>query len=460
MSKEGEITIIHFNDVYNIEPQRDEPIGGAARFASYIKSQRDLKPLVLFSGDLLNPSLLSIFLKGKQMVPILNKIGVHCAVYGNHDFDFGVDHLEDIAKESSFPWLLSNIKDNLTNEPLAEGKITHVMEWNGYKIGMIGLVEEEWIDTLATLDPEDCTFLDFAEEGQRLAKELREQGADIVIAMTHMRWPNDRILAEKVDNIDIILGGHDHDYEVEQVNGTYIVKSGTDFRNLSLITMKPDNSGFTVDIQKVDIDSTIEEDVEVKEIVEKHLGSVDKMMDEHLGDMAVELDGKFSSVRTQETNLGNFVTDIMLETTKADVALLNSGTFRSDRIHPKGVFKLRDLLTILPLVDPLVVIKVTGAQVIQALENGVSQYPALEGRFPQVAGMTFGFDPSKPAGKRIEPDLVKIQDEYIDLDKDYKLCTKEYIATGKDGYEVFKKCEIVVNSEAVSYNKYSSEKSF
>lgn len=446
----NEITIIHFNDVYNIEGQKDEPKGGAARMASYIKSCKDLNPVVLFSGDLLNPSLMSIFMKGDQMIPVMNNLNVQCAVLGNHDFDFGVDHLEEFIGNTNCTWLLSNVKDNLTDEPLAEGQLQHVIQTKGIKIGLMGLVEHEWIDTLATLDPEDVTFEDYVEKGKELSRTLKNQGVDLVIALTHMRWPNDRRLAESVEEIDLILGGHDHDYNVEMVNGKYIVKSGTDFRNLSKITISFSKSGKHIDIQRVDLESSIPEDPEMKKIVSHLNVEIDEKMEEPLGQTHVEMDGRFNSIRTQETNLGNFVTDIMLEISKADVALLNSGTFRSDRIHQKGIFKLRDLLTILPLVDYLVVIEVTGAEIIQALENGVSKYPTLEGRFPQVAGMVFGFDPTKPPGQRVDPELVQIQEQYINLKKKYRLCTKEYIAGGKDGYEVFKNCPVVVDSEKMT----------
>ena len=176
MSTKPEITIIHFNDVYNIEPQNEEPKGGAARMASYIKSCHDLNPVILFSGDLLNPSLMSIFLKGDQMIPVINNFNVRCAVLGNHDFDFGVDHLEEfISNTAKCSWLLSNVKDNLSDEPLAKGKIQEVIQVHGIKIGLIGLVEHEWIDTLATLDPEDVTFEDFVERGRELARALKEQ---------------------------------------------------------------------------------------------------------------------------------------------------------------------------------------------------------------------------------------------------------------------------------------------
>nr|KAG5707492.1 hypothetical protein BaRGS_011996 [Batillaria attramentaria] len=134
----------------------------------------------------------------------------------------------------------------------------------------------------------------------------------------------------------------------------------------------------------------VEERDRFSESEQADAAKVDSRMDVVLGSMGVNLEGRFSIVRTMETNLGNFITDIMLAATHSEVALLNSGTIRSDRIHPKGEFRVRDLLTILPLPDPLVVIRVSGRQLILALENGVGQYPKKEGRFPQVAGISFG----------------------------------------------------------------------
>ncbi|GFT36426.1 5'-nucleotidase, partial [Nephila pilipes] len=109
------------------------------------------------------------------MIPVLESCGVHCACYGNHDFDFGVDNLMDFARRTSFPWLISNVLDNGTSAPLADGKVTCVMNRNGIKFGIIGLVEEEWLATLATIDPEDVTYIDFVTEGRKLAKQLKDK---------------------------------------------------------------------------------------------------------------------------------------------------------------------------------------------------------------------------------------------------------------------------------------------
>jgi hypothetical protein len=139
------------------------------------------------------------------------------------------------------------------------------------------------------------------------------------------------------------------------------VKSGTDFRELSLIEISYTNQECSIDkIEKIIIDSTIEEKPEIKAIVDSYLEKIEAQMDVGLGQISVDLEGRFGYVRKQETNLGNFVCDIMLSTINADCAFLNSGTFRSDMVHMSGEFKVRDLKKILPLFDELNLVSVTG----------------------------------------------------------------------------------------------------
>merc|ERR1719197_1070563 len=141
------------------------------------------------------------------------------------------------------------------------------MDFHGRKVGLIGLVEKEWLVTLATLNPEDVIYEDFCPCARRLAKDLKEkQGAEIVVALTHMRVPNDELLAQEVEEIDIILGGHDHHYDVKPVGpyGTYVLKSGTDFRDITVLQLdftENDGRPFKVtSTQHVEIDSSITED--------------------------------------------------------------------------------------------------------------------------------------------------------------------------------------------------------
>ncbi|XP_077203337.1 snake venom 5'-nucleotidase-like isoform X2 [Paroedura picta] len=437
---QSSLVILHFNDVYEVESRKEEPVGGAARFATAIKEFSILNPLIIFSGDCLNPSALSVITKGKHMIPILNALGVHFAVFGNHEFDFGLDLLEEYIKQMHFPWFLSNVQDKVTSEPLGHGVIKTIVTWNGVKIGLMGLVEEDWLDTLATINKTNLNYVDYVKVANELSVELKVEGAEVIIAMTHMKWVNDIRLAQNTEGIDLILGGHDHDYGLKKVKGTWIVKSGTDFRNFTKINVKKDDEAFQYTFQKIDVLQYLEEDILIKSSIKESAQHMQTLLKEVLCPIDVDLDGRVTTVRREESNLGNLVANAMLEATHADLALLNSGTLRSNRMHPTGHFTMHDLLSILPFMDALLVVRITGKQLLEALENGVCRYPALDGRFPQVAGIEFGFDPNAKPGHRILRDSVKVQGQHLKMKHIYQLAIKEYLANGKDGYVMFQNC--------------------
>lgn len=456
------MTILHFNDVYNVAPREKEPVGGVARFVTRVRELKaesvargEEEAVVLFSGDAFNPSMTSTTTFGKHMVPALNAIGIHTACYGNHDFDFGVDNLISMASSNNFPWLISNVTDKKTGRPLAEGLTTRMLDFHGRKIGLIGLVEKEWLVTLATIDPDDVEYEDFCPCARRLATQLKtQQGAEIVIALTHMRVPNDELLAHEIAEVDIILGGHDHHYDVKPVgpHGTYVLKSGTDFRDMTELRLLFTDDGTAKPFKvlqhtHVEIFSSITEDPEVSVFVEECESKVRDAMNKVVGETAVDLDCRFSSIRTMETNIGNFITDVMLKGMKADLAVLNSGTLRADAIIEAGPIRMRDLVNILPMLDELCLLQLTGEQILQVLENSVSQYPRLEGRFAQVSGVTFTFDAKGSPGSRVLRDTVKIGGAALEHQRCYKLCTKDYLRQGKDGYDVFRDAVCLADGE-------------
>ena len=474
-----ELVIVHFNDVYNIEPREREPCGGAARFCTRLKSMRadGENPLVLFSGDAFAPSIMSTVTKGKQMPPCLNSLGIHTAVFGNHDFDFGLATLSKLSEATNFPWLMSNCIDKHTGRPLGDGIVSRVFEWAGHKIGLMGLIEQEWLATLATIEIDEVEYTDFVARAKQLAPELRAQGAEIVIALTHMRVPNDERLAREAPELDLILGGHDHHYEVKVVEGTntLLCKSGTDFRDMTKVRIKFGKAGkppsswqgskelvpplpgarpSVLSHEHLEITSDIMEDAEVKAIVSKYQEIVGESMERVIGETAVPLDAQFRHIRTRETNIGNFICDIIRDAAKADIMLLNSGTIRSDTVHPVGKLRMKDLVAMLPMCDEIAVLDMTGAQVVEALENAVSMYPRLEGRFAQVSGVAFTFDPSRPKGARVVAGSVRVGagavgGAAIDLEAHYKVCVKEYLVQGKDGYDMFPHCPVLVDGESL-----------
>ncbi|XP_030423844.1 5'-nucleotidase-like [Gopherus evgoodei] len=322
---QSDLVILHFSDVYEVESRHEELVGGAARFTAAIKIFSSLNPLIIFSGDCLNPSALSSITKGKHMIPILNAVGVHFTVFGNHEFDFGVDVLEDYIQQIRFPWFLSNVYDRFTSKPLGHDSVKKVVIWNNTKIGLMGLVEEDWLDTSPTINKSNLNYIDYVKAGNKISAELKVEGAGLIIAMTYMKWINDIRLAQNTQGIDLVPGGYDHDYEIKKGNGTWNAKSGSDFRNFSEINIRKFGASFQYTFQRTDILRNLEEDSFIKSVVDVYTQNLQPLLEEVLCPIDTELDGRVSTVRRSESNLGNLITNAMLEATHADVALLNSG---------------------------------------------------------------------------------------------------------------------------------------
>ncbi|KAK3354015.1 Metallo-dependent phosphatase-like protein [Lasiosphaeria hispida] len=446
-SSPPDLRLIHYNDVYHLDSSSAEPVGGTARFVTVCKEYRESERfqgqpdlLTLFSGDVFNPSLESSITKGSHMVPILNKIGTDCACVGNHDLDFGVGQFRYLTSKTNFPWLLANVLDPALGEgiPLGNAKRTHMItSSNGIKVGLIGLGEREWLDTINSLPP-NLIYHSASEVARELVPELRAAGADVIIALTHQREPNDNKLAANLggDMIDLILGGHDHFYAHSVINGVHVLRSGSDFKQLSYLELRRSttpNQRWDVDIWRRDIVSDIPEDAETTALINKHTAKLKKSLEKPIGFTAAPLDARFTTVRLKESNLGNFVCDIMRHHHAADCALMAAGTIRGDQIYAPGTLRVKDVTDCFPFEDPVVVIKVSGQALWDALENSVSLYPALEGRFPQVSGIRFVFDPAKPVGGRVLQ--VEVKGEPLDPERVYVLATRGYMARGKDGYK-------------------------
>lgn len=353
----------------------------------------------------------------------------------NHDFDFGVKQFQHLTSKTTFPWLLANVLDPALGEdvPMGNAKRTHMFtSSNGIKIGVIGLGEREWLETINSLPP-NLIYKSASETAKELVPQLRKDGAEIVVCVSHMREPNDNKLAEKTDGIlDIILGGHDHYYSHNFIKGTHVLRSGSDFKQLSYIEAwkKEDgSSGWDFDITRRDVTSEIEEHPPSVKLVKDLTSKLQQSLSKPVGWTAMPLDARFSTVRMKESNIGNFVCDIMRQYHNADCTIMASGTIRGGQIYPPGAIRIKDITTCFPFEDPVIHLRVTGQAIWDALENGVSLYPALEGRFPQVSGLEFGFDPKLPSGKRITSLLIN--GEQYEPERKYKLATRGYMGRGK-----------------------------
>lgn len=379
------------------------------------------------------------------MVPVLNNLKTDAACLGNHDLDFGIDRFEYLARQCGFPWLCANVLDPALGQDVPLGKCQRtaiIISSNGVKVGLIGLVEQEWLDTINFLPP-DLDYRSPSSTAMELAPRLREQGADIVIVLAHQRMANDVALAQQIEpgTVDIILGGHDHTYEFERVNGTAVLRSGSDFKQFSYIEARRRavGTGWDFHIVRRDVVSAIPQDTDTVATMSKITAAVSDKLEKPVGYVAAPLDARFTTVRVAESNVANLMCDLMRLHYGADCSLICGGTVRGDQVYPPGVLRLKDIVDCFPFEDACVVVTLTGEALVEALENGVSKWPSLDGRFPQVSGIIFAFDPSKVPGQRCCE--VEVNGRSVNLLKEYSMATRDYMCHGKDGYHMLQPVE-------------------
>lgn len=448
MAEPVTISFLHTNDVYEIDAS--EKGGGMAPLMTVLKQARaeTKHSITTFGGDLISPSVMSGLTQGSQMIDFYNKLGTDIAVLGNHEFDFGPDVMVEHIMRSEFPWLGTNVMGAGDNNALGAEK-SYIIERAGYKIGIFGTLAPE---TLELSSPGDTiTFNPPILTAKAAVAELKEQGADLIVALTHDDLADDRRMASEVDGIHLMLGGHDHDPISIYEGGTLIAKAGYDAHYLLQVDLKVDRV-MKKDEEIVTVLPTwrfistagVEPDADMQAIVDSYNKELDKDLLVPVGTTTVELDSQRNTVRTKESNIGNLIADAARETLGADVAIANGGGIRGDRTYDAGtVLTRKDILTELPFGNTAVLIELAGSDLLAALENGVSQVEDKAGRFPQVSGLRYSYDASKPAGSRITE--ITVGDAPLDLGEIYKVAVNDYIYGGGDGYGALIKGKAVID---------------
>jgi len=443
------ITFLHVNDVYEISPKQGQ--GGFAELMTLLQAERAgaQHSITTFGGDLISPSVMSGLTKGAQMIELMNAIGADVAVPGNHEFDFGPDIAAQRIGEAKFPWLGTNVL-GADGKPAAGMTDVYTVKAGEFTVGFFGLLAPE-TDTLSSPGP-DIHFAPVAETAQAAVSKLQEMGADVIVALTHLDMATDIALARDVKGITAILGGHDHDPAAWLAGRVPILKAGYDAHHLGVLDLSVEwvESRGKKKLQVVPtwrLTSTagVAPDAGIKAIVDKHNAKLDEELNVPVGKVAVLLDSQRASVRSKETNIGNLIADAMRKAVAADIAITNGGGIRGDRTYEAGsVLTRKDVLTELPFGNVTVLLELSGADVKAALENGVSEVEKMAGRFPQVSGLTFSYDPSAPVGARI--DAVKIGGAPLDPAKTYRVATNDYMAGGGDGYAAFKNGKALIDA--------------
>ena len=461
----GQLVILHTNDSHGRIKEDGTSMGmSAVRYLANEYESAGAEVIILDAGDTLHGLPIVTATRGETAVNTMNAVGYSAMAPGNHDFNYGYEHILELEEEMNFPVLAANV----TYE--ADGSLVfgdHIVITCGeYTIGVFGMATPE---TVTKTNPNNVVGLDFNEDNlagiaQAQCDELKELGCDIIICLAHLGddvsstpYRSTDVLEQVID-IDLWIDGHSHsvlndDGEAHLVNGTLVASTGEYTKNIGVVTY--DGAEFDAGlVHYADLCNTYEQDGEIitefygydPEITALVQNYYDEMMEfysEVVGHTDVLLNGTREFVRTQETNLGDLAADAILAAApNADFALTNGGGIRAN--IEIGDITRYDLFTVFPFGNMVATVELTGAQIVYILEAATHACPGIDGAFPQVSGITFEIhtyieyegeyaNPTNP-GSRIQN--VCINGEPIDLDATYVMATNDFLAAGGDTYAI------------------------
>jgi 5'-nucleotidase len=441
------LTLLQINDDYVLGPVDGGRRGGMARLATLVREVKRENPTTIFAigGDFLSPSVESTFLHGSQMVAALDAVGLDFATFGNHEFDFGPAVLLDRMKESKFRWLSANVVDRRSGRPFGGASPDTLLTLGGLRVGVFGLT---MVDAARTSRPgPDIAFNPPLAAGQEAAARLRAQGAQVVVAVTHQEIAEDKALAAAAD-VDVILGGHEHDPMVAEEGKTLITKGGSDARYLVQVDLWLTREGKLVERswRFRELSRRVASDPAVEELVRAYGARLDRELDVVIGRTDVPLEARTSRLRTQETNVGDFVADRVREWLGADAAFVNGGAIRTNRIVPAGPLTKRDVHSLLPFTDVVLKLELRGRDLRSALEHGLAQTDREGGGFLQISGVRFVWDPRRAPGQRVVS--ISVGARPLEDEMTYSVAVPSYLVRGGDGYTAFARGKVVINESS------------
>ncbi len=470
-----ELNILHINDFHSRiesinkfdstctaeDEGKGECFGGAARLKVAIDQQRQeltgKNVLLLNAGDNFQGSLFYTTYKGAAEAEFLNLMKFDAMTVGNHEFDDGEDGLATFLDKVTFPVLSSNVLAGFKSKLIDRIKPSLVLDVGGQKVGIVGAVAN---DTPEISSPGDDVLIGIDVDTITTAvQELKKEGVDKIIALTHVGYPRDLAVIAKIPDVDVVVGGHSHSLlsnTDEKAEGPYptmvdnpggykvpVVQAGSYSKYLGDLAVTFDDSG-VVKSAKGDpilIDAKIKPDEAILARIKELAKPIEELKTKIIGKTDAPIDGSRESCRARECQMGDLVTDAMLDRVKGQgvtIAITNGGGLRAS--IDAGDVSMGEAITVLPFQNTVSTFQIKGADITAALENGLSQIEEGGGRFPQVAGMKFSFDKSKPVGSRVSNVAVKEGEAFVPLDpaKTYNVVSNNFMRSGGDGYSVFK----------------------
>ena len=476
----GHIVILHTNDVHGA-------IGEYAKVAALKQAYQAAGAYVLLAdaGDFIQGDPTVSASQGKTAIELMNLAGYDVAAPGNHEFDYGYPNLKTLAGEADFPILAANVRyDNAA----ALGDQTTFTTTDGKKIGIFGLDTPE---TATKAHPDKIKGVSFlaAQEmfdcAQAQVDALKADGCDYIICLGHLGIDAESTgnrsidLLEKVEGIDVFIDGHSHSTQedimvalggtvtdagdvtvtigTDMVNGTVLTSAGTKLEEVGVVTI--DEAGH-IDARTTSLESLTATDADVAARAAKIQAEIDKEYGTVFAKTEVALNGeKEPGNRTEETNLGDLICDALVwgaerEGTEVDAAVTNGGGIRAT--IKKGDITKKDINTVLPFGNTLSIVKVTGAELLEALEASTYCTPDSIGGFPQVSGIVYTIDGTKTydAGDVYEgstyhaPKTIRrvtiqsVGGKAFNLRTVYTIATNDFLAAGGDTYYAFKTASV------------------
>lgn len=384
------------------------------------------------------------------MVEALNAARLSVDTYGNHEFDYGPDNLVDQVRASRFSWVSANVIDRRTGEVFgaeAGARSFVVREVGGVGLGFTGVAPAE-TGTISNVGP-NVEILDPIEAMRAVVPRMRGAGAQVVIMLSHLAGPDSDRLAAAVPGIDVIVGDHaGRALDLPSViNGTIVSRRGQEYDRLGWLKLTIRERtivGHTYVALPVTTASPVSPLVE--EVLQRYDAELSALLDVEIGRTATDLDARRRTVRTREAAIGSYIADAIRSWAGADVAIQNGGGIRGDKVYEAGPITRAMIVEVLPFQNYLTVLRLTGSQLLEALENGVSEVETGAGRFPQVSGLSFRYDPAAPPMTRVSDVTVGLSP--LDLHATYTVATNDFLAGGGDGYSMLSAAEVLVPGQA------------
>lgn len=456
------VTILHTNDIHgHLTPWqgwegdlKGKTIGGLGRLAGAVARHRkaagDGNVLLLDAGDLLGDSMIADLTEGKAMVEALNHLGYDALAVGNHEPDFGTAVLRQRMRDATFSVIAANLierkESNLFAKPYLVKKAGRV------SVGILGLAYPKTAWTTAAKNVAEVEFQDPVPAVKHYLPKMREEGAELVVVLSHLGLGGDKLLAMAVEGIDVIVGGHSHNRmsRAEKVGSTLIVQAGahgSDLGRLELTVERGKVIGHKCTLTLLDHEMVEADDAAerlLKGLLEPHRKAMDEVVGKAGGWLvrAQTLAGQEARKRDEESPIDSLFADILREQTKADVALL-PGVGYGVAIPP-GSITAAQLRQMVPHEGKVVTMRLSSTQIIdvleQAVENTFTDDPAVKvGGMIQVSGIRFRYDPMMAKGHRVWS-IERTEGQWRPMGE-YTVATNTMMAGGGHNYRTLTKGE-------------------